>query len=113
MTKVTLKSGIPALISSLDDKTLDAVEEVAERIVEGAQERVPVDSGELRDAIHVESDRERKEVRVVAGDNDAFYGHLVEYGTTHTPARPFLTPAFEVEKPKLGEVVGKQIEGAL
>jgi HK97 gp10 family phage protein len=111
MSKVTIKNGIPALMASLDEKTLDGIEEVAERVAEGAKERVPVDSGGLRDAIHVE--RTDDAIRVIAGDTDHFYGHFVEFGTTRRAARPFLTPAFEAERDELGDVIGEQIEGSL
>jgi HK97 gp10 family phage protein len=103
-----LKSRIPLIIAELDDKVREGVVEVAENIADGATERVPVDSGALRDAIHVETDENR--VRVVAGNTEAFYGHIVEHGGVHTPARPFLIPAYEAERPKLEDVVGEHLE---
>lgn len=104
----TLTSRIPLIIAELDEKLIEGVEEIAEQIAEGARERVPVDSGALRDAIHVDVDG--MEVSVVAGDDDAFYGHIVEHGGVHTPAHPFLIPAYEAERPNLEEVVGKHLE---
>jgi hypothetical protein len=32
---------------------------------------------------------------VVAGDDDVFYGHMVEHGTTHSAPHPFRVPAAE------------------
>lgn len=104
----TFTSRIPAIIAALDDKLIEGVEEVAEAIADGARERVPVDSGALRDAIHVEVDG--MEVSVVAGDDDAFYGHIVEHGGTRTPAHPFLIPAYESERSRLEDIIGPHIE---
>lgn len=66
----------------------------AERIVAEAKARVPRDSGDLMESIHVEK-LEEAVYRVIAGDSDAFYGHMVEFGTVNTSSRPFLMPAYE------------------
>lgn len=111
-----LKSRIPLIIGELDETLMEGVKEFAEAISEGAKERAPVDTGALRDAIHVEIDegsqlqRTGKSVRVVAGNDEAFYGHIVEHGGVHTPAHPFLIPAYEAERPKLEDVVGEHLE---
>jgi HK97 gp10 family phage protein len=124
MSKVTIKSRIPQIIAELSDKALDAVTDLALEIAEDARERVPVDSGQLRDAIHVEVVNDSREgrnqygtwtkteqaVSIVAGDTDTFYGHIVENGGVNTPARPFLIPAFEQKKQKLGEIVSEHME---
>lgn len=103
-----LTSRIPLIIEQLDDKLLEGVMEVAERTAEGARERVPVESGALRDAIHVEAEDDW--VAVVAGNTEAFYGHIVENGSIRTPARPFLLPAFEVEREQLDETIAEALE---
>jgi hypothetical protein len=91
MSKVTIKSRIPQIIAELSDKALDAVTDLALEIAEDARERVPVDSGQLRDAIHVEVVNDSREgrnqygtwtkteqaVSIVAGDTAA---------STHPPA---------------------------
>lgn len=75
--------------------TLDGVAEAgAEMVASRAKDRVPVKTGKLRDAIHVEREG-AGEYAVIAGDTEVFYGHIVEHGGAHTPARPFLTPAAE------------------
>lgn len=103
----TLKSRIPLIIGELDDKLLEAVQELAQRISEGAQDRVPVATGRLRSAIHVETDGER--VAVVAGDSETFYGHIVENGGVNHAPHPFLVPAFEAERENLRDVVGEKL----
>lgn len=129
-----LTSRIPLIVAELDETTLEGVMEIAERIVEGAKQRVP-DAPPLTEglvgAIHIETgsdlvksteagfshsaltvtaeDLAEGAVAVVAGDHDHFYGHIIENGGVHTPPRPFLVPAFEQERPNLEEVVGEKL----
>lgn len=104
----TLKSRIPEIIAELPVSVDAAIKEGAEAIAEDAQERVPVDSGALREAIHVE--KIEGGYSVVAGDDNAFYGHIVEHGGVRTPPRPFLIPAFEANVDALVEGVEEALE---
>jgi HK97 gp10 family phage protein len=103
-----LVSRIPEIIAKLDPETLQGVRDAADEIARGAQERVPVDSGALRDAIHVEA--KGMETRVVAGDAEAWYGHIVEHGGTFQPPHPFLIPAYEAVRPSIEEIVGEELK---
>ena len=105
---MALQSRIPQIIGELDDKLLEGVTALAEQIAEGARDRVPVETGALRDAIHVVVKDDQ--VAVVAGDNVAFYGHMVENGTVKAPPHPFLVPAFEAELPDLTDLVGERLQ---
>lgn len=105
---MALRSRIPQIIGELDDKLLEGVTALAEQIAEGARDRVPVETGALRDAIHVVVKDDQ--VAVVAGDNVAFYGHMVENGTVKAPPHPFLVPAFEAELPDLTDLVGERLQ---
>jgi HK97 gp10 family phage protein len=96
------KSRIPEIIVALEPKMDLLAKTVAERVEQGAKDRVAVRTGKLRERIHVEREG-RGEYSVVAGDNEVFYGHIVEHGGAHTPARPFLVPA--------GETVAQEIPG--
>jgi HK97 gp10 family phage protein len=97
----TLKSRLPEIAAELRPKVSAAVKQGAEMIAADAQARVHVRSGELQNRIHTER-RGGGEYAVVAGDGEAFYGHLLEGGTDIAPPYPFLTPAFEENE---GEVV--------
>lgn len=90
----TLQNRLPQIAAGLRPKVAAAVKVGAQRIAETAKERVPVDDGDLQRAIHVERVGPA-EYSVVAGDENVFYGHLVEHGTVRTPPRPFLVPAKE------------------
>ncbi len=88
-----------------------ACKETADAIAEDAKGRVPVATGKLRDAIHVER-KGLAEYVVIAGDDEAFYGHMVEFGTRRQPPHPFLTPAAEAHRVTLaaaGEAVLKHL----
>lgn len=107
-----LRSRLARIAATLDDHVNTGVREVAEEIAKDAQGRVPVASGRLRDAIHVEDvEGVPGQYQVIAGDDDVFYGHLVEYGTTHTPARPFLIPAGENKRASLVTRVAARLRG--
>ena len=45
------------------------------------------------------------EYAVIAGDFDAFYGHIVEHGSTQNPPHPFLIPAFEAVRDRADELI--------
>ncbi len=92
----TLKSRIPEIIATLPPEVEQALRPGAEAIATEAKARVPVETGTLRDAIHVEKVDEG--FSIVAGDNNAFYGHIVENGSVYTPAHPFLIPSAESQR---------------
>lgn len=104
-----LKSRLPQIAASLDPKVTAAMRAGAETIESEAKARVPVASGDLRDAIHVEVDGD--DVYVIAGDDQVFYGHLVELGTTLVPARPFLIPALEARRETVVAAVAAALKG--
>jgi HK97 gp10 family phage protein len=87
------RNRIPVITAELQPRVDLAIREAAQTVERAAKQRVPVASGQLRDAIHVEQGDGG--TYVIAGDQEAFYGHMVEFGTTRTPARPFLIPALE------------------
>ena len=105
-----LKSRLPEIATGLQAKVDAALAVGANRVAAEARDRVPVNSGALRDAIRVEHDGPG-EYTVLAGDNDAFYGHLVEFGTSLTPARPFLIPAVESRRGDVLDDVKRALKG--
>lgn len=69
-------------------------ERVANAIAEKARALVPVDTGELRDSIHVQNDTLGS--IVIAGTD---HGASVEYGTARQAAQPYMRPAVKSVKP--------------
>jgi HK97 gp10 family phage protein len=93
-----LKSRLPSIGPEIQARLEAECAKTAEHVAEAARERVPVDTGALRDAIHVEPAEHGIGEFVVAGNTEAWYGHLVEYGTVNTDPRPFLLPAAEANR---------------
>lgn len=92
-----MKSRFPKIANELKPKLDLAVRQTAREIGYGAQQRVPVRTGALRDAIHTEREGLGR-YAVVAHSHEAWYGHLVEWGTSHSAPHPFLTPAAEAAR---------------
>lgn len=103
-----LKSRIPEIAKALEPAIHEAVKEAADTIRDAAKERVPVRTGRLRRAIHTEEAPEG--AYVIAGDSQAWYGHLVEHGTSHSPPHPFLVPAFEENRREIQEHLAETIK---
>lgn len=99
-SKTVLQSRIPAIVAELAPALDQVAEAGAELISASAKEKVDIDTGTLRDAIHTEKVKQGTHA-VVAGDRVAFYGHLLEHGTTHSGPHPFLVPALEEDKPEV------------
>jgi len=97
---IVFKSRLPLIAAELEPRLEAIAAAGAELVAARARDRVPVRTGKLRDAIHVEH-TEPGEYAVVAGDTDVFYGHIVEHGGAYTPARPFLIPAGEEARPEI------------
>lgn len=108
---VNLRSELPDIANGMKRRANRGLKEGAELVAKTAALNAPYDPDEdevhLRDRIHVER-RGTGEYAVVAGDDEAWYGHLIEHGTARggkpggrgergpTPPRPFLVPALEV-----------------
>jgi HK97 gp10 family phage protein len=99
----TLKSRLPDIAAGLRRRVIVATEQGAELVAQKAKARVPIESGSLRNAIHVE--RDGADVYVVAGDREAFYGHMVEHGTRHSAPHPFLIPALEESRDAILDLI--------
>jgi HK97 gp10 family phage protein len=106
--QATLVSRIPEIVASLPGEVKDALGVGAENIASVARDNVHVDSGDLRDSIHIEEVDEGWSV--VAGDEDVFYGHLEEFGRGGKSGHPFLIPAAESEWATVMEIVEEALE---
>lgn len=92
MNRVIYRSRLSEIARAIPLALDTAAETIAGMVADEAKGRVPIATGDLRDAIHTERIGQA-EYAVVAGGRDAFYGHLVESGTGHSPPQPFLVPA--------------------
>lgn len=106
---MSYKSRIPRITIELEGHLEAAVKAAAALVAARARDRVPVNTGRLRDAIHVEEGA--SEATVVAGDTEAFYGHIVEHGGAHTPPHPFMVPAAEESRGEIAELGKRALRG--
>jgi HK97 gp10 family phage protein len=110
-TTVHLESKLPEIIERLHPAIEAVIADGAHKVVEEAQSRVPIGPPEvhLKDAIHV--DRRAEGYYVIAGDDQRWYGHMVEFGTSHSAPRPFLVPALEAKSQEITNTAAAVIRG--
>jgi HK97 gp10 family phage protein len=117
MLKVTIK-GLPGaqakirrLPGQINRGADRAVQQTAQRIMRTAKRLAPVDTGELRESIHLEGDPAVDGgMFVVASAEHAIYQ---EFGTYKMASQPFMTPAAEEGRKLLPEAARKQIARAV
>lgn len=80
----------------------NGVADGAEMVADAARSIVPVDTGTLRDSIEVVANGDTADVVV-----GAEYGPYVEFGTSDTPAQPFLRPALDSETDRVTSQIGR------
>ena len=118
--------------SELKEKVYAAMLKGGEIVAEEAKRRAPVDSGRLRDSIHVKEKKNKKAVKHVgvtveadypanagtrksktskqAAGSKEYYAFALEYGTRHMDARPFLNPALAEKADEVYALVNKALE---
>lgn len=77
-----------AVLRALESATRNGLTAIGESAVSHARERVPVDTGALRDSIEYAIDGD-----AVSVGSDKSYAVAVETGTYKMKARPYLKPA--------------------
>jgi len=114
------------IASHIDPKVVEGLDEVADKIVKDAKELCPVDTGALK-----RSTRKDKQlvslypftctIGVTAGGHvknpktgrEVDYAAYVEFGTSRTPAQPFMGPAIEKNRGEIRRILSKKVLGAL
>lgn len=95
--------------------TKNALRAGARVIRDEAKDRVPVDTGDLRDSVVVRSPTQRQRKHgaalVVVGFEKPISrrAHLTEFGTQHQPAQPFLRPAVDEGGRRAIDAIGKSM----
>lgn len=96
-----------------------AVHGLAGKVRDELKRRVPVDSGDLKKSIKAIRRKARKNFHIsdVRLGATAPYGLMTEFGTSKTPAQPFIVPGVESLRPKVPniyrETFGKKYEQAM
>ena len=118
MTKVTI-SGFDELKAKLasfnlkEEVTNTALEKAGEHLREAFSNTVPVLSGALQESMVKSEVVDGKILIGPSQQGPSFRAHFVEFGTSKMPARPFMRPAFENEKPTLEKIMGEEIRKGL
>ncbi len=88
----------------LSGVSMDAALAAATVIEDEIRQRVPVNSGLLRDSLDKKSERRQASASVViemphsGPDGTEHYAIFQEFGTAKMPAHPFMRPGFEASK---------------
>ena len=100
----------------------------AEEIAVTQRQLAPEDTGALKDSITVtppgatpppysqpggSRTAKENEAIVTAGGTDVRYPHLVEYGTSETPAQPFFWPGFRLTRTRAQNRIKRSIRKAV
>ncbi len=111
------KKNVAALIkATADDNLAAAAKPGADVLLLGMQERVAVDTSELRDSLHVEITTHR-DTAVISIETDSDHAAPVEFGTHTMPARSYMRRTIDIDGDKaidaIADALGRQIEGAV
>jgi len=87
----------------------NTVHAVAGQLRDDMRQRAPEDEGTLRKAITAKREKMRgnqvaSNITITHGKavrHNAFYWHMVEYGTVKDQAQPFITPSVEAMRPQI------------
>jgi hypothetical protein len=86
----------PDIADALPDATLELARKYIDKVYEHSQERVPVDTGALKESGHVFEEPDAVVLSYNAPNNIGIsYAAYVEYGTHSTRAQPYVNPAVE------------------
>lgn len=108
-----LQRRLAAIPSAIVKAAQPAVAKSAEDIAAAMKALAPAESGDLRDSIAVTLAGQQtpaysqpggsmtvpeNAAAVTVGNHAVRYAHLVEYGTSRTPAHPYFWPAFRLNR---------------
>lgn len=108
----SLKSRLPEIAAELRPKVSAAVKTGAEWVAEDYSASLPIGPPEIHLAEHIHVERRgAAEYAVVAGDEEAFYAHILEHGGVNRPPTPRLVPALEGRKENIEALVTGVLRG--
>ena len=120
-----LDNALKKLPSAMSKSVLRAaLKKAGQPVVNDAKSKAPRDRGDLAESIEIRPilSRRQRRRRAKKGDIEMFIGatfprgahaHLVEFGTSSMPARPFLRPAWDSHKRGVSRAIGRELWKAL
>lgn len=106
-----IRDRLRELVTGMRSGAAESSEEMAERVQSLAKDYVPVDTGRLRDSIRV-NQVGRAKFTVGPGD-EVEYAEFVEYGTSVSPAQPYMRPALELARREFGRRVARTVRAEI
>ena len=89
-------------------------------VLKSAKEKVPVDTGNLKRSLAKKVTVSKREHSARIGwtqgkqaKHDAYYGHMVEYGTMRSAAQPFMRPSLDNHEDDVLDAYGEAIQDVL
>jgi len=126
-----LKKRLAAIPRAVKQAVVPALMTSGNELADRMRVLAPEDTGALRDSIAVTppggttppysqpggaQTAGETQVLVTAGNDDARYPHLVEYGTAEAAAQPYFWPAYRLTKKRaanrIKRAIGKAVRGA-
>jgi len=87
-----------------------AMEKAAEPLEKSMKDKAPVKTEALKKSVQTDTVKDsRSEVQVNVGPSK-FYSHMIEFGTTHSRAIPFIRPAFDAEKERVVRIFSSELK---
>jgi HK97 gp10 family phage protein len=103
------KRRLQAIADKLAGVTEEAISDFADEVAVHMKGVVPVDTGVLRSSI--EKKQEGKGYTV--GPRGVEYAEYVEYGTSRSPAQPYVAPTVQWARANGPKRIANRIEGAI
>lgn len=119
--KARRRARLQRILKAIPDEAAKALREdmaaAGDAVLASAQARVPVRTGRLKAALNARQLARSFQVKVgVVGKRaarDAWYARLVEFGTRHSTAQPFLFPAWKENEARVKATIARHLGGAL
>lgn len=124
----SFQARMKAIPQAVREATAPALLRAGDLIGGTVRDLAPVDEGDLRASVAVTGPSEavpayameggarvvpENAVVVSVGNTKVRYPHLVEYGTSHAPAKPFFWPAFRLTRKKAATIIKRGISAAI
>ena len=90
-----------------------ALDKSADELVGRMQSLAPVDDGTLRNSITKDAGEHALQRTVTAGDDEAFYARMVEFGTIDTPSQAFFYPSYRLLKKRITNRIKRAVGKAV
>lgn len=116
MSKVTIsgRAGVQAsldrVLTTVEAEVADVVQESAEAVREGWQQRVAFDTGVLHDGIEIQYAADGLSADIGVFDPELYYVDFVENGSSTQPAQPAARPAVADEERELPRRVTRAVK---